>query len=128
MALSWMSERCPAHAALVCLVQDARRKLLNAVVCGFISHADRRTYLNPPDSQILSRADKLIVLSHSNQPEMAPHGSTAARLDLVALQQQLEAAVLPVSAPKSIVVVGWSGPLDDLSVRRHTRGCMWACM
>ncbi|KAI3438204.1 hypothetical protein D9Q98_000641 [Chlorella vulgaris] len=94
--------------------QEARRKLANAVVCGYISHSDRKTYLNPADSQVLRSGDKLIVLSHSCKMQPAPRGSTAAGLDLVALQEQLEAAVTPASLPKSIVVVGWSGPLREL--------------
>jgi hypothetical protein len=87
------------------------------VVCGYISHSDRKTYLNPADSQVLRSGDKLIVLSHSCKMQPAPRGSTAAGLDLVALQEQLEAAVTPASLPKSIVVVGWSGPLRELMVR-----------
>lgn len=87
------------------------------MVCGYISHSDRKTYLNPADSQVLRSGDKLIVLSHSCKMQPAPRGSTAAGLDLVALQEQLEAAVTPASLPKSIVVVGWSGPLRELMVR-----------
>lgn len=97
------------------LAQVARRKLANAVVVGFIDQ-DRVTHLNPPDSTPLTRSDKLIVLSHSARPELAPGGSTAAGLDVAALQQRLEAAQPPPSRPKSIVVVGWSGPTADLVV------------
>lgn len=51
-------------------------------------------------------------------PQLVPDGSTAAQLDVGALQQRLQAAQPPAPAPKSIVVVGWSGPLGDLLVRR----------
>lgn len=94
--------------------QEARRKLRNAVVCGYISSADRGTHLNPPDLQQLSRYDKLIVLSHSSTPQLVPGDGTAAGLDVGALQRRLQAAQPPAPAPKSIVVVGWSGPLGDL--------------
>lgn len=99
-------------------MQAARRKLANAVVCGYLSHADKRTHLNPPDSQVLSRGDKLIVLSHKALPDLAPGGSTAAGLDVEALRQRLEAAQPPPPTPKSIVVVGWTGPTADLVVRQ----------
>lgn len=90
-----------AAAPAVC-VQAARRKLANAVVCGYISHTDRSTHLNPPDTDMLSHADKLIVLSHGTTPEMAPGGSTAAGLDVQALQQRLQAAQPPAPTPKAI--------------------------
>lgn len=93
------------------------------MVCGYLSHADKRTHLNPPDSQVLSRGDKLIVLSHKALPDLAPGGSTAAGLDVEALRQRLEAAQPPPSQPKSIVVVGWTGPTADLVVRRAA----WQC-
>ena len=96
--------------------QEARRKLANAVVCGYVSHSDRETHLNPPDTQLLSSYDKLVVLSHTSLPQLAPGGSTTLGMDVAALQQQVEAAVLPAPMPKSIVVVGWSGPLADLMV------------
>lgn len=105
--------RLPTHAT----PQAARRKLANAVVCGYLSHADRRTHLNPPDGAVLSRGDKLIVLSRSTLPELAPGGSTAAGMDVEALRQRLEAAQPQASAPKSVVVVGWTGPTADLVVR-----------
>jgi hypothetical protein len=97
-------------------LQDARRRLPDVAVCGYISHVDRRTVLNPPDGQQLSRGDKLIVLAHRAAPQLAGEGCAAAGLDLQALQAQLEAAVAPAPTPKSIVVVGWSGPLGDLMV------------
>lgn len=50
-------------------------------------------------------------------PELAPGGSTAAGLDLEALQQRLQAAQPPAASAKSIVVVGWSGATTDLLVR-----------
>ena len=96
--------------------QVARRKLANAVVCGYICGADRATHLNPPDATLLFRGDKLIVLARKAAPEMARGGSTAMGLDVVALQARLEAAHPPASMPKSIVVVGWSGPTVDLVV------------
>lgn len=168
------------HPTMLFGAQEARRKLANAVVVGYLSHSDWQTHLNPPDSALLSRADKLIVLSHTVRcrwwcvpasgavlrapmlvcvcclrssitglnssvgllctactgcsmtdhspaatpllpqtgPEMAPGGSTAVGLDVAALQQRLEAAQPPAPVPKSIVVVGWSGPWADLMVRR----------
>ena len=102
------------HAAL----QAARRKLVDAVACGYISQADRQTYLNPPDSVLLQRGDRLIVLSETAAPEVAASGDTSTGLDIAALQQQVEAATPPQSQPKRVVVVGWSGPLEDLTVRR----------
>lgn len=152
--------------------QEARRKLANSVVLGVLSHRDRTTAMNPPDTARLLRGDRLIVLSHGVRsagagwmagwwrdagvptvgcchhhasaalltswppidppslplpspawlaqavPELAPGGSTAAGLDLAALQQRLQAAQPPASSAKAIVVVGWSGPTNDLLVRR----------
>lgn len=83
-------------------------------MCGYISGQTRATHLNPPDGVLLSRADKLIVLSHKAVPELAPGGSTAAGLDVAALQQRLEAAQPPPPRAKAIVVVGWTGPTADL--------------
>lgn len=54
-APTFSNQRQPPSQAL----QEARRKLRNAVVCGYMSHADRSTHLNPPDLQQLSRFDKV---------------------------------------------------------------------
>lgn len=67
------------------------------------------------------------MLPYSGTPQPAPQGSTAAGLDIAALQARLDSAVLPPQTPKSIVVVGWTGPLGDLMVREGMRegGAGW---
>lgn len=68
------------HACRPLAAQEARRKLRNAVVCGYISSADRGTHLNPPDLQQLSRYDKVGGRCRSRRAALAGHACCAACL------------------------------------------------
>ncbi|GAB4822281.1 hypothetical protein N2152v2_009327 [Parachlorella kessleri] len=99
--------------------QEARRSYKSAVVCGYVSHADGATHLNPRDGDVLHAADRLILLAHPGgvpaRSAAAAAGGASATTDLTALQGQLQGATNSPSRPKKVVVLGWRGGIADLA-------------